>query len=285
VTHIPDNYAEGDLRRPTLPAFQRSELNGKPAEAEDFAALALFNYGHFTSMQVSDGRVRGLDLHLERLQSATQELFASRLDIDRVRTWMRGIVGRQAGELTLRVTVFSRAMRRETTRAPAAIDVLTTISPARGWEKTPMRLKSFRYERTLPHIKHVGTFGQFHHRKLAQEDGFDDALFIDSNDSVSEASVWNIGFFDGSRVIWPNAPALAGISMQLFDLALRRRSVVTAFRSVPRAELAGYRSAFLTNSSCAVRPVAAIDGVDFAIDHDLTALLDECYAANPWQPI
>jgi branched-subunit amino acid aminotransferase/4-amino-4-deoxychorismate lyase len=55
--------------------------------------------------------------------------------------------------------------------------------------------------------------------------------------------------------------------------------------NIGRTESANYRSAFLTNSSCAVRPVAAIDGVEFAVDHDLTALLEECYAASPLQEI
>ena len=32
-------------------------------------SLALTNYGHFTTMRVEDGRVRGLGMHLDRLVS------------------------------------------------------------------------------------------------------------------------------------------------------------------------------------------------------------------------
>ena len=282
---ISDTPAQSLSINAASPPLPRSELNGGPVDAEDFGALALFNYGHFTSMQVCDGRVRGLDLHLDRLKNATRELFATSLDVERVRSGMRSIVDAQAGTFSLRVTVFSRAISREGMAEPVPIDVLTTIAPPRGREKTPMRLKTFRYERALPHVKHVGTFPLFHHRRLAQLDGFDDALFVDSQDRVSEASVWNIGFFDGGRVVWPNAPALKGISMQLLDEGLRSRGIATASVTIARAELPSYRSAFLTNSSCAVRPIAAIDGVDFVLDDDLTALLEECYAAAPWQKI
>src|SRR3546814_2252198 len=49
--------------------------NGRRAEAADLVALAMRNHGHFTTMQVRDGAVRGLDLHLARLREATAELF------------------------------------------------------------------------------------------------------------------------------------------------------------------------------------------------------------------
>ncbi len=285
MTDIADSPDQPDSQRAALPGLQRSELNGKPARADDLAALALLNYGHFTSMQVRDARVRGLDLHLLRLENATRELFSCELAIDQVRAWMRGIVKGEPGERSLRVTVFSRAMRRERPAEPAAIDVFATIGPARASDTHPIRLRSFRYERALAHVKHVGTFGLFHHRRLAQRDGFDDALFVDSNDAISEASVWNVGFFDGTRIVWPNAPALTGISMQLLEKGLQSRGIATVSLNITRTHMGAYRSAFLTNSSCAVRPVAAIDGVDFAVDDELTRLLGECYESNPWQTI
>jgi hypothetical protein len=57
----------------------RAEVNGNPATAGPLHHLALANYGHFTAMQVRDGRVRGLSLHLARLDGATQELFGTGL--------------------------------------------------------------------------------------------------------------------------------------------------------------------------------------------------------------
>jgi hypothetical protein len=40
-------------------------------------------------MQVRGGRVRGLDLHLERLRSASAELFGRAVPDDRVRSFLR----------------------------------------------------------------------------------------------------------------------------------------------------------------------------------------------------
>jgi branched-subunit amino acid aminotransferase/4-amino-4-deoxychorismate lyase len=266
-------------------AVERAELNGKPVHANDLCALALQNYGHFSTLRVVKGRVRGLDLHFARLDAATREMFGCTLDEERARSYLRRIVGDSDETLSIRITVFSREFRRDRPERPSAVDVLATRSPARAPDLTPIRLKSFAHERVLPHVKHVGTFGLFHYRRLARVAGFDDALFIASSGAVSEASVWNIGFFDGTTITWPNAPALAGISMQLLQNGLRARGIASESRCVMRTELGSYRSAFVTNALCPVRAVAAIDDIELIVDRDLLALLDACYEASPWQRI
>ena len=50
-------------------------MNGVPADLDQIKALALINYGHFTSMRVDDQRVRGLSLHLERLMRDCRRVF------------------------------------------------------------------------------------------------------------------------------------------------------------------------------------------------------------------
>ncbi|WP_413805302.1 hypothetical protein [Streptomyces sp. OE57] len=65
------------------------EINGSPATADTLRLPALSSYGHFTAMQIRDARVRGLGLHLERLRSATRELFDGDLHDERVRADVR----------------------------------------------------------------------------------------------------------------------------------------------------------------------------------------------------
>lgn len=269
----------------TVGTLDRCELNGEPASADDLRALALMNYGHFTSMQAEPGGVRGLDLHLLRLDASTRELFGQPLDGDTVRGFMRHALGDHDGAASLRVNVFSRQLHRDRMAEPAPPDVVVSVSAPRRIEATPVRLKSFRYERVLPHVKHVGTFGLFHHRRLAQLDGFDDALFVDAGGAIAEASIWNIGFFDGRGIVWPDAPSLRGISMQLLQNGLHARGVPSDSLRVAHADIGAFRSAFLTNCACAMRPIAEIDGVRFSVDPALKALLDACYASNAPQAI
>jgi len=263
----------------------RVQLNGRPAGVDDLRTLALLNYGHFTSMQVLDGAVRGLDLHLRRLQAATQELFASPLDIDATRGWMRDALDGVDGQASLRVTVFSRALDRDRLLEPAALDVLVALGPARPVTPSPLRVRSVRYQREAPHIKHVGTFGLFHQKRLAQAAGYDDALFLDASFAIAEGSIWNVGFFDGTEVVWPDAPVLRGVSMQLLQQGLSRRGVPMQVRRVDLAEAARFRAAFFTNTSHTAVPLASIDSVAFGTDTDLLALLDGCMSMHPWERI
>lgn len=65
-----------------------TQLNGTTAAPDALAALAFAGHAHFTAMQVRDGRVRGLDLHLARLREASNALFGQALPDARMRTFL-----------------------------------------------------------------------------------------------------------------------------------------------------------------------------------------------------
>jgi len=262
----------------------RTELNGAPASVEDLRSVATVNYGHFTSMQVRGGAVRGLALHLQRLQSATLALFGSALDLDATRAWMRQAAA-GCSDLSLRVNVFSRRLDRDRPLHPAPPDVLITTAPARTIAAAPLRIGSVRYEREMPQIKHVGTFGLFLHKRQAQARGYDDALFVGADGAVAEGTIWNVGFHDGARVVWPEAPMLDGVAMQLLKAGLRACGVESVTRPIALEEIGAFRSAFFTNSSCTAVPLACIDDVGFGIDEDLLRLLDAAMATQPAEPL
>ena len=156
-------------------------LNGQPASADDLRALALTNYGHYSSMRVSNGAVQGLELHERRLQTGTLELFDSALDFAIVREHMRAAVA-ATPDCTLRATVFSRSFDYRKPAGSFAAEVLISLSPPAPSSERTLRVKSFEFQRPLPHIKHVGTFPLFHYRRHALGQGYDDALFVDAVD-------------------------------------------------------------------------------------------------------
>jgi branched-subunit amino acid aminotransferase/4-amino-4-deoxychorismate lyase len=83
----------------------RVEVNGRTATAEQLQHPALVNYGHFTAMQIRDGRTRGLALHLDRLVAATQELFNDGVDPDLIRGHIRHALA-GVRDASVRVSVF-----------------------------------------------------------------------------------------------------------------------------------------------------------------------------------
>ena len=261
-------------------------LNGEPASADDLRHLVQTNYGHFTAFRVEDGKVRGLDLHLDRLQHATRELFGSELDRERVRGYLRQAVAGEARELSVRVNVFARALDRERLDQAVEADVLVIVAPASSRAATSLRVKSFRYARELPSIKHVGTFPLFHHRRLARLAGYDDALFVDADGRISEGSIWNIGFVDrAGDIVWPDAPQLDGVSMQLLKAGLARAGMHSVVRPIRLAEISEFRAAFFTNASAPVRPIALVDERSFVIDDGVFVPLTRSYQSNPLQSL
>lgn len=264
----------------------RLELNGGPVGVDDLRHPVQTNYGHFTVMRFEDGGVRGLDLHLDRLQAATRELFGSELDRERVRGYLRRVLNDAAGAWSVRINVFALSLDREHMDRSVDVDVLVGASPAPAPVTQPLRVKSFVYARELPSIKHVGTFGLFHHRRLARLAGFDDALFVDTDGRISEASIWNIGFVDrDGAVVWPQAPQLDGVGMRLVEAGLAGQGMRSRTRAVHLGELSAFRAAFFSNASVPVRAIAAIDDSRFDADAEILERLLAAYRSNPLQTI
>jgi 4-amino-4-deoxychorismate lyase len=260
-----------------MTAMRRAEINGNPATTADLHRLATVNYGHFTSMQVRGGRVAGLDVHLRRLEDSSRELFAEPVDGSTVRGWIRAALAAGA-DATVRVTVFGGGRNQRVDAAPA---VLVSVSdPMPDGPQPAWRLRTTTYVRDLPHVKHIATMGLIRHWRLAQADGFDDALFADGTGRISEGTAWNLALWDGEHVVWPEAPQLAGITMRLL-----KPRVPSVTRPVHVRDLAAFRGAVITYSSWAGQPVASIDDVRFAGTDELAKLMVAAWETVPWDVI
>lgn len=261
----------------------RAWIEGRAATPDELQALALGNDGHFTTMQVRAGAVQGFDLHLRRLCDATLELYGCDLDQDRVRTDVRrALLAENVGDCTSRVTVFRRD--RDAGQPDDGIVVLVAVGPPRQPGAMPSRVMSFRRTRVLPHLKHVGIFMQQHGRRLAQLEGFDDALLVGDDDVVAEGTFWNVGFWDGDAVTWPQAPALRGVTERLLQAGLAEAGIAQRTKMVHASALAGFRAAFAANTR-GVHGIAAVDATSFAGDARLQDLLSGLLARCPWQAI
>lgn len=265
-------------------AAPRCEIDTLPVSAARLAQYARLNHGHYTTMQVRGGAVRGLSLHLTRLDAASRSLYDTALDARRVRDAIRHALNDDV-DATVRIDVFPRDWTLRAMPLPALLDVMATVSPPLAPLDTPVRLRCVEHERFLPHIKHVGTFPLFELRRQAQSAGFDDALFLDRHDHIAEGTTWNIGFWDGTRVLWPEAPQLAGTAMQLLRLGLARAGIASETVRLPRAALRDMRAAFACNATTVARPVACIDDIHFSPDEPLLARLAACHDAMPAESI
>ncbi|WP_242883401.1 aminotransferase class IV family protein [Actinomadura litoris] len=258
-----------------------AELNGVPVTPDELKALALVNYGHFTSMRMEDQRIRGFSHHLERLVRDCRVLFGHELDRHQVREYVRQATAGRDGAFVVRVTIYDPDLELGHPGAQAEPKVLVTTRPSGAWPMAPIRVQSVPYTRELPEQKHVGLFGALWHRRNAQLDGFDDCVFTDADLYISEGATWNIGFFDGQHVIWPNAEVLQGVTMRL----LHQVHELTSLGPVNLSDLPRMEAAFATNTAVGVRAITAINEVEFPDVHPVLETLRKEYEEIPAEAV
>ena len=251
------------------------EIDGRSATVAQLSATAPAGYGHFTAMQVRNGRVRGLGLHLARLDAANREMFGAGLDTVAVAGYIRQALGEQTRDASVRVYVYE---------APDRPTVMVTVRPPGTMAPDVWRLQTVPYQRSLAHIKHLGDFGQGYYGRLAHRNGFDEALLTTPDGLICEGSITNIGFSDGTGVLWPDAPALAGITMQLVERALAERGVPSRRAPVHVSGLGSFAGAFVTNSH-GIAPVGQVDDLILPVDGALMSAVTQAYESAGWDEI
>ncbi len=257
--------------------LRRIEIDGRSATADLLWSVVGNGYGHFTAMQVRDAKTRGADLHLARLDEGTRALFGCGLDGDLVRERIRHGLADDVRDASVRVYVIDP----ESSGQPS---ILVTVREPASMPRTPRRLQSVSFQRPLAHIKHIGGFGQAYYGRLAAQAGFDEALFVGPAGDVAEGSITNIGFVDGDAVVWPDAPALHGISMQVLERELSKAGVAWSRRAVNVADVGSFDGAFLTNAR-GIAPVGRINDTAMPADAELLATVIKTFEAAPWDPI
>jgi branched-subunit amino acid aminotransferase/4-amino-4-deoxychorismate lyase len=256
------------------------EINGQPASADAHTVIGWGNYGHFTSMQVRDGRTRGLDLHLARLDAANRELFGVGLDAELVRDRIRQALG-EVRDATVRVRAYAGG---DGDAEPDRTDLMVIVDKPVDMPARPHRLGSIAYQRPVPHIKHSGGFAQGFYRRQVAADGFDEGLLIDGSGVISEGTSTNVGWSDGSTVIWPDAPSLAGTTMQLLQRELAARGITQTHQVVRVTDLPSLPSMFLANS-WGIAPVNRVDDMDLPVDAAAMKALADAYDNAHWDDL
>lgn len=247
-------------------------LNGSPATAEQLVPFAFAGFAHFTAMQVRDHRVRGLDLHLARLRTGSERLFGFAVPDERILDDVRAAVADGPADASLSVFL--------TPSSGSALDVLVRVGPAAQPPEGPLRLDLVHHERHVPEVKHVGEVSKHLLLREAVARGFDDAAFTDAGGRISEATIWNLAFYDGTTVIWPRADVLPGITMRIAARRLAERGVAQRTQEVREDDLRGL-SAVVMNSWTPAIPLSALGSRELVPNEDFVSLLHNAHGTDP----
>ena len=259
-------------------------IDGRAPHPDELAYFVTTNYGAYTSFRVEAGGVRGLDLHLARLESSARGLFGEAIAEDDLRGFMRTALGDMA-DAWLRVGLFSPDIWPRTPDVMVRPRVLTTVSPSPPPLADRLRLQVQTHIRLLPEHKHTASIEAIHARRTARQAGFDDALYADPDGLISEGSLWNIGFLDGDTVVWPRAPMLAGVAQALIDQGLEGQTRGSVSRPIHVEEIATFDGAFICNSATPACAVTSIGDVVFETNPAEVQAVARAWASATLQPI
>jgi len=257
------------------------QLNGREVPAKEFAPLAFAGYAHFTAMQVHGGQIRGLDLHLERLLLASLKMFSQALPENRIRSYLRAALRVSPTDLSLVATVYSPAGEFTVAGSDAEPEVLIRTGPAASGPPGPLKLALVEHERFLSDVKHVGEVAKTYLLRKAVEQGFDDAAFVDRKGRLSEASIWNLAFWDGDAVVWPKAEMLDGTTMNIVRRQLDRLGIPQRVQEITLADLPKLAGGAVMNSWTPGIAVSRIGSVSMPDAPSFLKLLHQAYQAEP----
>ena len=253
------------------------ELNGKMVDLHDLESLTFIAFGHFTSMQVRNNQIKGLHLHIERLQKSSKTLFGTDLSSEKIREYLSHIIKVDYPNASIRVSIFIKNLNFKKTREND-LQVLITLSNPINHVNSSLTVTTKKYERLNPEIKHLGiAMGLLTFKREAQIKNFDDILYIDNDGNISEGSTWNIGFYDGEKIILPNTPALPGITIKLIEKQLKILGWKIEEKAIHISDVAQFKSCFIFNSTMIGRPISRINDIKFKLNQNLSDHFKKAY--------
>lgn len=246
--------------------------------------------GLFETMRVHGGRVFQLEQHMERLE---RSLAALRIPVvPEIRTWVADAVRAFAAQdAAVRLTV-TRGVGPGGLAPPPrpSPTVLVLVSPLPPF---PPALYSAGLQavivagrrnaksatagmKTLSYTEAVAGFIEAHER------GADEALFLDTDDHLSEASASNLFFVANGVLVTPplSCGPLPGITRATVLTLAAALGVATDERASGPADLFAATEAFLTSSLRGLAPLVRVDGrsIGDGTPGPLTARLSAAHA-------
>lgn len=223
----------------------------------------LRGYSAFEALRTYNRRPFHLDKHLTRLYRSAELI---ELEIP----WSRESLAAIIREVIERNTYKHAAIRILVTGGESEDSILPTRNPTlavlitalgeRDMERFAQgyRLITTRLQRTEPDAKTTNYLVAIRALKEAARRNASDALYVDEQGHVLEATRSNFFIFRGDTLITPGAGVLKGITRNVvLDLAMERFPIEE--RPILLDELALADEAFITSSSKEIMPVVQID--------------------------
>jgi len=279
-----------------MPAVAR--LNGQTLDLSQAFVPALdhgFLYGNglFETMRATDGVAFALEAHLDRMRRSGEviglpvpptevlapDVSAALSDAAEPDAYVRLTVSRgpgatgpdpsscQAPTVMVVVKPFPEAPERWRTEGLRAV-----ISSIRRNSSSPLaRVKSLNYMECILA------------KQAAKAAGADEAILLDTEGNLAEATAWNLFLIEGERLLTPSedGPILPGITRAIVLRLAGEAGIECETGGYPPTRLAAASEALLTNSLYGVMPLSVLDDqpIGDVVPGPLTRRLADAYEA------
>lgn len=251
-------------------------LNGKllPLNRANISPLDygfLYGYGLFETMRAYNGRVFRLNRHLKRLADSADKLGipATKLDLKKAVTSVLETNNLSNARVRIAVSIGEGGMTPNMgqCRQPTVLVMAESYKPHpesvynAGYRAIISSID--RYSRSpLAVIKSANYLENMLAKREAAAAGADEAIRINENSFITEASMSNVFLITGKILMTPapESGLLPGITREAVMELASRMGIITIERQISVAELLQSKEAFLTNSLIEIMPLTEVDG-------------------------
>jgi len=229
---------------------------------DDLAVLR--GFGVCDLMRTYNGKPYFLDEHIKRLENSARE-------IGLALPWKGSAIKAIALETLKRNRHIQEANIRIIITGGSSPDFLTPqgrsrlivlVSPIpelpREWYRNGIKVISISSQRNVPDAKSISYIPATMALQKAKAENAQEALYVDKNNFVQEATTSNLFAFINKRLVTPEKNVLKGITRKTI-LAITEEMFTTELREISMEELLGAEEVFITGTNKGIVPVVQVD--------------------------
>lgn len=227
--------------------------------------LSKFGIGLFETIKIENEPI-DFDLHMNRLYNSVKDLNI-KIDVDKnilKEEVLMYIKNNNIKNKALRITLFDEGYNISI-RDIIYNDKMynegfkLTISPIKRGDSIIYRHKTTNY------------FENIYTKEYAINNGFDDAIFLSTEDKILECSMCNIFFIKGNKIYTPKdeLPILNGIMKKRIEEACVKLGIEVIKKEIYIDEIDEFEFSFVTNSLIGAMKVKLIEDTEYNNDNIL----------------
>lgn len=240
------------------------------------STLCKFGIGLFETIKVTDKPI-GLDLHMDRMYNSIEAL---KLNINYEREFLEKeiidyIYKNSVYNKALRITIFDEGYNISTrdisySKEDYENGFKLNISPIKRGESLIYKHKTTNY------------FENIYTKNFANENGFDDGLFLDINGTILECSMSNIFFIKDKTIYTPSfeLPILNGTMKKRIKDICGELDIELIEKRINVSEINSFNFVFITNSLMGIMKVTQIENIIYDKENMLYNEILACSQSN-----